>query len=131
MIGEDRSTMLKVIADEGRLDSAQAVSIGLIVTELVINALKHAFPRGAGGHILVGYKAIGDGWTLSVSDDGVGIPKGTVPAKAGLGTSIVEALAKQLGASVDLADTQPGTKASIVRRPIIAGQPDTRLIQPV
>jgi two-component sensor histidine kinase len=131
MIHDHDQIKLTVEADDAQCAANTSVSLGLIVTELVINALKHAFPRGAGGHILVGYKAIGDGWTLSVSDDGVGIPKGTVPAKAGLGTSIVEALAKQLGASVDLADTQPGTKASIVRRPVIAGQPDTRLIQPV
>ena len=48
------------------------MSIGLIVTELVINALKHGFPAGAEGEILVGYDAQESGWRLSVSDNGSG-----------------------------------------------------------
>ena len=130
MIHDHDQIKLTVEADDAQCAANTSVSLGLIVTELVINALKHAFPQGV-GHILVGYKAHAGEWTLSVSDNGVGMPRGKAPAKAGLGTSIVEALAKQLGASVDLADTHPGTKVSIVRRPVIAGQHDTRLIQPV
>ena len=130
MIHDHDLIKLTVEADDAQCAANVSVSLGLIVTELVINALKHAFPRGAGGHIRVGYRADGEAWALSVSDDGAGMPKGTVPAKAGLGTSIVEALAKQLGASVDQADTRPGTKVSIVRRPVIAGRRDTRLTQP-
>jgi two-component system, sensor histidine kinase PdtaS len=49
-----------------------AVSLGLIVTELMINALKHAFPGSEAGEILVNYDTGGSGWRLSVSDDGVG-----------------------------------------------------------
>ena len=44
MIGESRPAKLTVTADEGYMISANAVSLGLIVTELVINALKYAFP---------------------------------------------------------------------------------------
>jgi two-component sensor histidine kinase len=92
-----------------------SVSLGLVVTELVINALKHGFPAGdQSGHIVVGYETQGLGWTLSVSDDGIGMPKGLEPAKGGLGTSIVQALAKQLGSEVRVADKNPGTSVSLV-----------------
>ena len=49
-------------------------------------------------------------------DDGVGMPQVAVPAKAGLGTSIVQALAKQAGATVEVSDNDPGTKVSIVHK---------------
>ncbi len=74
-----------------------SVSMGLVVTELVINALKHAFPDGRAGHVIVGYAANGEDWVLSVSDDGVGMDEDADRAQAGLGTRIVQALAKQLG----------------------------------
>jgi len=97
-----------------------SVSLGLIVTELVINALKHAFPDARGGKILVSYRSDGADWTLSVRDDGVGIPRGAEPVVAGLGTSIVEALAKQLNATVDVANTHPGATISIVHNPSVS-----------
>ena len=114
MIQDREKLSLKVSADDSATTPEISVSLGLVVTELVINALKHAFPSERGGHIVVGYKTVGSDWTLSVSDDGVGMPKGPEPAKAGLGTSIVQALAKQLGASVEIADTHPGTRISLV-----------------
>jgi two-component sensor histidine kinase len=98
-----------------------AVSLGLIVTELVINALKHAFPAGRGGNIVVGYQSHAPDWALTVKDDGVGMPKGAEPTKAGLGTSIVQALAKQVGATVEVSDAHPGTKVSIVHEGNEAG----------
>jgi two-component sensor histidine kinase len=82
----------------------------------VINALKHAYPDHRRGSISVEYLAKGADWTLSVRDDGVGIAAGSAAAKAGLGTSIVEALAKQLGAVVQIGSAQPGTIVSIVHR---------------
>ena len=80
----------------------------------MINALKHAFPRHRKGEIQVDYRADGAAWTLSVRDTGVGMPTDQASAKPGLGTGIVEALAKQLGASVRLAHAEPGTLVSIV-----------------
>ncbi|MCF2513973.1 PAS domain-containing protein [Sphingomonas sp. G124] len=102
-------------ADDTVTKANVSVSLGLIVTELVINSLKHAFPsRKKGGHINVDYLADEKGWTLTVDDDGVGMPQGEGALKPGLGTGIVEALSRQLGAIVEVADRAPGTKVSIV-----------------
>jgi two-component sensor histidine kinase len=91
-----------------------AVSLGLIVTELVINALKHAFPgRNQKGRIEVDYLRSDSAWTLSVDDNGSGMGA-EVDAKPGLGTGIVEALARQLDAKVQTESSDQGTKVSIV-----------------
>jgi two-component sensor histidine kinase len=116
MIPDPSKLTLDVRCDEASATPDVSVSLGLIVTELVINALKHAFPAGRGGHILVRYQVHGPDWTLSVSDDGAGMPKGTLPAKAGLGTSIVQALARQLDADVTVADAMPGTNVSVMHK---------------
>jgi len=116
MIHDRDKLTLNVDADEAVASADVSVSLGLIVTELVINALKHAFPAGMGGGIVVGYRSRNADWTLSVSDDGAGPPKGPEPAKAGLGTSIVEALARQLQATVTVSDARPGTRVSVEHR---------------
>jgi chemotaxis protein methyltransferase CheR len=115
MIGDSRPISLKVCADAGTAASRQAVSIGLIVTELVMNALKHAFPhKKADASIIVSYKITGADWQLTISDNGIGKPDSlTNPIKPGLGTSLVQALAKQLDARVDIATGPHGTAVSI------------------
>ena len=57
MVGERRPLSIKVQANSGRATSSEAVSLGLIVTELVINALKHRFQEDEEGEILVCYDA--------------------------------------------------------------------------
>lgn len=105
----DQDNVSLVATGGGVVTSRVSVSLGLIVTELVINALKHAFPAGRTGRIEVGYQVHGPNWTLSVSDDGVGVPNDPAFVRTGLGTSIVKALARQLGATVDVAQATPGT----------------------
>jgi len=114
MISDPEQISLDVEVDESVASSNISVSLGLIVTELVINALKHAFPGRRHGKILVGYNSDGSDWKLSVSDNGVGMPTDPQSAKSGLGTGIVEALARQLSAEVQVAGVNPGTKVSIV-----------------
>jgi len=117
MIGEGHDIRIEVEAVAGEVTSTEAVSIGLLVTELVINALKHAFVDGAaGGRILVSYEALEKSWRLAVVDNGVGKAEGeddkTTP---GLGTSIVQALARQLESRVETSKTVPhGMTVSIV-----------------
>jgi chemotaxis protein methyltransferase CheR len=115
MIGDSRPLTLKVEADAATAISADAVNIGLIITELVINALKHGFPDGSGGEILVSYEVDQANWRLTVSDSGVGLQQDSDRGgRAGLGTSIIEALAHQLKARVEITSQSPGTVVSIV-----------------
>lgn len=110
MIHDHEQITLEVTSDGSRVNADVSVSLGLVVTELVINALKHAFPEGRKGKIAVDYGSKGAEWTLSVADDGVGMPTQPGEAKAGLGTNIVQALAKQLDASISVLATRPGTR---------------------
>ena len=92
------------------------MSLGLIVTELVINALKHAFPDDRAGTITIDYRSSGDDWSLSVTDDGTGMPTGAAAPKAGLGSGIVEALTKNLRSEIHLSDATPGTAVTITHQ---------------
>ena len=115
MIGDSRPISLKVDADAGTVLSHQAVSIGLIVTELVMNALKHAFPgEKKDAAIVFSYKVAGTDWKLTISDNGVGKPDLSAnQKKGGLGTSLVQSLAKQLDAQVDIASDSHGRAISV------------------
>lgn len=116
MIGESSRVAIKVVADHGTFPSEQVVSIGLIVTELVINSLKYAFPDPEKqGEVSVSYAVATSGWTLAVSDNGCGIQKPLVKKQPGLGTTLVKALAQQLEAEVTTLSTPNGTTISIKR----------------
>jgi two-component sensor histidine kinase len=117
MIRDHDELSLDAHTDDTVTSSETSVSLGLIVTELVINALKHAFPDHRGGKIAVDYLSHGPNWTLSVVDNGVGMPDES-NLKAGLGSSIVQALAKQLGAEVSVTDSGPGTRVSVAHADI-------------
>ena len=115
MIDEGTQVSIDVRAEGASVSSSDAVSIELIVTEAVINALKHAFRADEkDGRIVVSYEVTGEDWKLSIGDNGMGKPSGSDSPKAGLGTSIVNALANQLDASVDVGTGQGGTIVSII-----------------
>jgi two-component sensor histidine kinase len=116
MIPDPKLVTLTVEADEAWLDAEEAVSLGLIVTELTINALKHAFPGGRAGAIVVEYHTGSGVGTLSVADNGVGMVVGMRGSKPGLGTSIVEALVRQLESELVVSDNAPGTCVTVVNR---------------
>jgi two-component sensor histidine kinase len=115
MIGDSRSVSLKVMGEGGDATSRQAESLSLIVTELVMNALKHAFPdEKVEGQITVTYDIAGTNWKLSVSDNGIGKPDGVfAQEKSGLGTGIIKALSQQLDAQVETLVGPQGTTVSI------------------
>lgn len=80
-------------------DIRKLTTISMLVSEIVTNSLKHAFPEGRTGRIAVTIVRADDGMAvLTVTDDGVGLPQAPEEAQAGhgLGNRIIEALAKQL-----------------------------------
>lgn len=113
MISDPKRIRITVAVDRHCVLPGVSMSLGLIVTELVINALKHAFTDCQAGQIDVTYRKQGTGWTLAVMDNGSGMPSGP-NAKPGLGTGIVEALAGQLEATVAITDNSPGTSVTLV-----------------
>ncbi len=113
MISEGRPLALVVESGGGMVTSAEGISIGLITAELAINAIKHAFPGDMPGTIVVAFKISPGGWLLSVTDNGVGMQT-RVARKEGLGTTIVQSLARQLDATVETTTGPQGTRVSII-----------------
>ena len=114
MIDDPKRLTLEVVVDDTTTNSDVSVSMGLIVTELVINAIKHAFPdQPAGGKITVSFAADEEAWLLSVSDNGAGMQADKERGMPGLGTGIVEALSRQLQATVTVVDAKPGTRVEV------------------
>jgi chemotaxis protein methyltransferase CheR len=115
MIGDSRPVSITVVGSGGRATSRQAESLGLIVTELVMNALKHAFPdEKVPGRIAVTYDVVDTNWKLTVADNGVGKPDGVfAQPRTGLGTGIIKALSQQLDAQVETLASPQGTTVSV------------------
>ena len=113
MIADADHISLVVTGAPGIVDARVSVSLGLIVTELVINALKHAFPDHRSGKIIVAFDVQGPNWSLSVVDDGVGMPSDPADVRAGLGTNIIQALARQLSATIATDARHVGTRVVV------------------
>jgi two-component sensor histidine kinase len=114
MIYDPERLSIEANVDDRVVDANTSVSLGLIITELVINALKYAFPSQKHGKVIIDYRTDRGKWTLSVTDNGIGMPTGANQAKPGLGTGIVEALAKQLRGHIQIADAVPGVAFKLV-----------------
>ena len=103
-----RPIAVNVSAEQVLLRSDKAVSMGLIVNELVTNAFKYAFPDERGGTVNVILRRVNDGkLELAVEDNGKGCPEG---AKEGLGSRIVRLLAQQLESTITRAAANPGCR---------------------
>jgi two-component sensor histidine kinase len=100
-------------ADPVEIDPDRAVAAGVLVTELVINAKKHAYPANK-GPIRVGLRAIdADTAELSVEDDGIGSANGASSAPEGLGTMIIQAMGVKLGGNIVFDSSDKGTRAMV------------------
>ncbi len=101
-------------ADAAALPRDRAVSVGLVVNELVTNAAKHAFAGRASGTIDVRFVTRTGGWRLTVTDDGIGMPAEPrqPTADGGLGTRLIEAFARQAGGAVSFKSSTGGTEVT-------------------
>jgi chemotaxis protein methyltransferase CheR len=127
LIGDTRPVTLRALVGGGGAPSATAISIGLLVAELVINALKHVFPDDRDDcQVTVCFEVNGSDWKLVVSDNGVGKPiKPAVTAGGGLGSSLIKALAHQLDAKIDIVSSPRGRSVAVWHATFAS-----RLIQP-
>jgi two-component sensor histidine kinase len=105
----NRMSRLTLKAEAIEIDPDRAVAIGIIVNELVMNAVKYAYPDGA-GPIHVDLIAKADDVVLSITDDGVGLNVKTDPRSTGMGQRIVTAMASKLDASVERDPSHAGTR---------------------
>ena len=106
-----RPIAVSVNAEQIFLSADRAVSMGLIVNELVTNAFKYAFPDERGGTVNVMLQRVNDGkLALVVEDNGNGCPE---DSKEGLGSRIVRLLAEQLGSAITRVSAKPGCRVSL------------------
>jgi two-component sensor histidine kinase len=105
----NRMSRLTLQAETIEIDPDRAVAIGIIVNELVMNAVKYAYPDGAGPiHVDLGTQ--GEDIVLSIADDGVGLNGKSDPRSTGMGQRIVSAMATKLEASVERDPDHAGTR---------------------
>ena len=109
---EERQGRLTLAAEPIQVETDRAVSLGLIVNELVTNALKYAYP-GRGGDIRVGFGREAGAIQLVVEDDGVGYSEGATPKGSGLGSTIVKAMARTVQATVKVDSDGTGTRVVV------------------
>jgi PAS domain S-box-containing protein len=91
-------------------DAEQAIPLGLIASELLTNALRHAFPAGGPGTVALALAVESGTLAMTVTDDGVGMP--ATPTRSGLGTSVIDTLARQIDATVTRRST-PGEGTTV------------------
>lgn len=95
------------------VSAAKAAPLALLVNEVLSNAVKHAYPDGRQGKILVGVTRNGNEIRIVIEDDGIGI-RGDAPRDQGLGKTLIDMLVRQLKGRLDWEDAAPGTRAVIV-----------------
>lgn len=110
MVSSGPERAITLDSDPIRMATDRAVSLGVIVTELVTNAYKYAYPDGQPGGIRVAFKQCEEAVSLIVEDDGVGIPSGAVAKGTGLGARIIRAMAASLQATPEADPSHRGTR---------------------
>ena len=105
---------LRLTAEPMRLATDRAVSLGVIVNELITNACKYAYAPGEDGEVRVSLAHAGDGaLRLTVEDDGRGLATGAAAHGTGLGARVIRAMAESLGAELAYDPSHRGVRASL------------------
>lgn len=104
---------VRLAAEPILLPTDRAVSLGVIVNELVSNACKYAYPSGTSGEIRVALRRTDDGFELIVEDDGVGIDPGMAPRGTGLGSRVINAMAQSLHSAIIYDPAHRGVRATL------------------
>jgi two-component sensor histidine kinase len=105
----NRMSRLALNAAPVEIDPDRAVAIGIIVNELILNAVKYAYPEGP-GPIYVELLSSGDDLELSITDHGVGLGVKADPRSTGMGQRIVSAMATKLNAQAERDPNHTGTR---------------------
>ena len=93
---------LAIEADDLEIVTDQAVSLALLITETVTNAIKHGFPDARSGTVTVAVHADGDEVTLTVRDDGLGMKLDDDEAGQGIGLTLIRGFAQHLGGEMEI-----------------------------
>jgi two-component sensor histidine kinase len=111
----DRPVRLRFDGDGGRLPASVATPLAVVLTELLQNAVEHAFVDGRPGTISVSMANDGSVLEVRVCDDGVGLPDGfRIEDATGLGLSIVRTLVtSELLGTIEMRDAEPGTEVKL------------------
>ncbi|MFD2646703.1 response regulator [Devosia albogilva] len=105
---------IAIDAQNVSIPTEKAASVGVVVTELVTNAIKYAYPSGTGGEVRIVLRSTEEAVIdLRVEDDGIGWDGTGKPQGTGLGSRIVKAMAHSLGASVAYTNQRPGTQVTL------------------
>jgi two-component sensor histidine kinase len=105
---------LSLVADPVRLETDKAVSVGVIVNELITNACKYAYRRGEAGEVRIRLADEGAGLILTVEDDGGGIAPGKSAEGTGLGARLIRAMAASLNSEVRYDPEHAGVRATLL-----------------
>jgi two-component sensor histidine kinase len=111
-----RPISMQVAVERHLLSQDRAVAVGLIINELLTNALKHAFPDDRHGHVRVSFERAGEGFVLRMSDNGVGIAPHTGTKGSGLGQRLVRSMADQIGGTLDIKPEEGGAGTVVTVR---------------
>lgn len=104
---------VRLEAEPISLPTDRAVSLGVIVNELVSNACKYAYPNDEAGEVRVRLRQVGDRFELAVEDDGIGHDPDAVPKGTGLGTRVIRAMAQSLQSAIVYDPAHKGVRATL------------------